>query len=367
MSRLRLVLKVTTWSCALLLAFGQPVSADEVQEINQLYKQGQREKALELANSFLSSRPKDAQGPKIAQARFMKGLILAEQGKNAEAIQIFTKLTEDYPELPEPYNNLAVLYAAQGQYDKARVALEMAIATHPSYVTAHENLGDIYAKMASQAYDKALQLDKGNTNAQTKLALIKELFSSNNKANRAPAKIEAARPPAPPAVSAPMPPARPEAAKPEPARSEPAKTAEMKPQPVPAHQAKAENKEKFVAENKEKSDAEAAILKTVNTWARAWSGKNVAGYLAHYARDFKTPGGESRAAWEKARKDRISRPKSIHVVIEAPRVKLTDATHATVTFRQGYKSDALQTSTQKTLVMIRIGDKWLIQQERVGH
>ena len=79
----------------------------------------------------------------------MKGLILTEQGKPADAIKIFTGLTEDYPELPEPYNNLAVLYASQGQYDKARTALEMSIRTHPSYATAHENLGDIYAKMAS--------------------------------------------------------------------------------------------------------------------------------------------------------------------------------------------------------------------------
>ena len=81
--------------------------------------------------------------------------------------------------MPEPYNNLAVLYASQGQYDKARKSLEMAIRTHPSYAIAHENLGDVYAKMASEAYDKALQLDRGNAAAQTKLAMIKDLFSSS--------------------------------------------------------------------------------------------------------------------------------------------------------------------------------------------
>src|SRR2546425_9737176 len=76
---------------------------------------------------------------------------------------IFTKLTQDYPELPEPYNNLAVIYASQGQYEKARAALEQSIRTHPSYATAYENLGDVYAKLASQAYDKALQLDSSNS------------------------------------------------------------------------------------------------------------------------------------------------------------------------------------------------------------
>jgi len=61
--------------------------------------------------------------------------------------------------MPEPYNNLAVLYAAEGQERKAAEALEQAIRTNPSYTTAHENLGDLYARMASEAYAKALQLD----------------------------------------------------------------------------------------------------------------------------------------------------------------------------------------------------------------
>ena len=162
---------------------------------------------------YLATSPKDARG------RFLKGIILTEQNKPNDAIKVFTELTQDYPELPEPYNNLAVLYASQGQYDKARTALEMAIRTHPSYATAHENLGDIYAKMASQAYDKALQLDKSNTTAQTKLNLIKDLFSAGKPGRTAakgglPTKVAAApatttkpapapsTPPAPPASQA---------------------------------------------------------------------------------------------------------------------------------------------------------------------
>jgi tetratricopeptide (TPR) repeat protein len=347
----------------LVLTFGQPARADELQDINKLYKQGQNDKALERLEGYLTSRPKDAQGPKIAQGRFLKGLILAEQGKNTEAIQIFTKLTEEYPELPEPYNNLAVLYAAQGQYDKARQALEMAIGTHPSYATAHENLGDIYAKMASQAYDKALQLDKGNVTAQTKLSLVKELFSASGKVNRAPAKSEAPKAASAPAPSVPaVAPAKPEPTKPvpapvvtpapAPAKPEAVKPApEVKPAPAPAES---------------KVDAEAAVLKTLNNWANAWSGKNVSDYLGHYARDFKVPGGESRAAWEKGRKTRIGKAKSIQVAIESPRVTFSDASHASITFRQAYKSDALSTSTQKTIVLVKSGDKWLIQQERIG-
>ncbi len=173
---------------ALLLCFSLSAGADEIQDINKLFKQGHHTQALERVNTYLTGKPKDA------QARFLKGLILTEQGKAADAISIFTALTEDYPELPEPYNNLAVLYASQGQYDKARDALEMAIRTHPSYATAHENLGDIYAKMASQAYDRALQLDNSNTSTQTKLALIKNLFTdtaNSGKPGAAPAPVPA--------------------------------------------------------------------------------------------------------------------------------------------------------------------------------
>jgi len=161
---------------SVILLLGVPPARAQnnaLREVNQLLRQGQMDKALERVDAYLVAQPKEARG------RFLKGLILTEQNKPAEAIKVFTSLTEDYPELPEPYNNLGVLYASQGQYDKARNALEMAIRTHPSYATAHENLGDIYARMAEQSYDKVLQLDRSNASAQTKLKLIRELFSGN--------------------------------------------------------------------------------------------------------------------------------------------------------------------------------------------
>jgi len=165
---------------------GTAVWADEYQEGSRLYKEGKRAEALDRLNSFLAQHPKDA------RARFLTGVILTEQNKIQDAIKVFTELTQDYPELPEPYNNLAVLYAGLGDYDKARKSLEMAIRTHPSYAVAHENLGDIYATLASQAYDKALQLDSSNATARKKLALIKELFPVKSAATLAeaePAKV----------------------------------------------------------------------------------------------------------------------------------------------------------------------------------
>ena len=284
---------------ALLASASLAAYADDIQDASKLFKQGQHSQALEKVNGFLASNPKDA------QARFLKGLIFTEQGKIAESIKVFSALTEDYPELPEPYNNLAVLYASQGQYDKARRSLEMAIRTHPSYATAHENLGDIYAKMASQAYDRALQLDRSNTATKTKLAMIQDLFAG--------------------------------AAKPAPA--------EKSVEPASA------------------TDSSSEVLKIVHAWAAAWSAQDVNEYLSFYAVDFKTPNGESRAAWEAVRRERISKPKAIQVGLSNISVKFGDSEHATVEFNQSYRASHLKISGSKTLLMVKSGGNWLIQEE----
>ncbi|MBL8376700.1 MAG: tetratricopeptide repeat protein, partial [Burkholderiales bacterium] len=182
------VLRATLAIAAILLGLSGAARADEIADIGKLLRAGQLEQASQRVDAYLSSRPRDAQG------QFLKGLILTEQNKSAEAIAVFTRLTELYPELPEPYNNLAVLFAGQGQFERARQALEMAIRTHPSYATAHENLGDVYAKLASQAYDKALQLDSNNSAAQTKLALVRDLIGGARP--RAPVVAQAGSKPA---------------------------------------------------------------------------------------------------------------------------------------------------------------------------
>jgi tetratricopeptide (TPR) repeat protein len=327
---------------ATLLLASFTAFADENEEVAKLYKQGNLAKALEQAEAYLATKPKDA------QMRFQKGLILTEQNKIADATQVFSSLSEDYPELPEPYNNLAVLYASQGQYDKARNALESAIRTHPSYSTAHENLGDIYAKMASQAYGKAFQLDKGNAAAQTKLAMIKNLITGKSRG------IQTASAPSPSDSSAQAP-----------EKASPKAPEKSVPEKIPAPE-KTPITEKPAPEESAVPNNSNEVIKTINAWAKAWSDKDVAAYLAFYANDFHTPRGMSRSAWEKGRRERIGKPKSIHVEIASPKVSFTDATHARINFKQSYHSDAIKSTTTKTLEMVKTGEKWLIQQEQVG-
>ncbi len=337
----------------LAIGFAAPVFADNLPEVQRLIKQGQYPQALEKVDAYLSNKPKDAQG------RFLKGLIYTEMNKPAEAIAVFTKLTEDYPELPEPYNNLAVLYAQQKQYDKARTALEMAIRTHPSYAIAYENLGDVYAKLASQAYDKALQLDNANATTQNKLALIRDLITTSGKGNVKPtATAPTAAAPAiasKPVTTTAVPTASVVTPAQANASSTPAKIAEAKPAnavtptPTPAP-AKAD-------------DASEDVAKVIAAWANAWSRKDVKSYLAAYASDFKTPKGMPRKAWEAEREDRIAgKPGKISVTYDDPQISINGDT-ATAKFRQLYKAPGLTSSTSKTLVLVRSGSKWLIKEE----
>lgn len=338
------------------IALGQ--SAD-LQDINRLLKAGQAQQALDKVNVYLTTKPKDAVG------RFIRGLAQSELGKTNDAIMTFQSLTEDYPELPEPYNNLAVLYSSKGQFEKARVALELAIQTHPSYSTAHENLGDIYAKLASQAYDKALQLDKANPGVATKLNLVRDLFSTNPKSNTAPrAAAVAAATPAPPAPA----PAAPKTT-PAPAPAPAPATAAVVAAPVvtaPAALPKAPVTAPAPTPAPVVNSASNEVTTAVNGWAKAWASKNTDSYLAAYSKAFKPEDGSSRAAWAETRRERITAPKRITVELLGTSVEMVSPSEAKVTFRQAYSSDSLQTRSRKTLTLVKEGSRWLITRERVG-
>lgn len=155
---------------AVLLAAAVAVRADGVDDARALLNKGQSAAALSRIDAFLKDNPKDARG------RFLRGVILVEQHKSDEAIAAFRALNEERPELPEPYNNLAVLYAAKGRYEDARRVLETAILAHPGYALAHENLGDIYARMAAQSYERAGKLDPKAAGVRTKREQIERVL-----------------------------------------------------------------------------------------------------------------------------------------------------------------------------------------------
>jgi tetratricopeptide (TPR) repeat protein len=320
---------------------------EDLKDAAKLYQQNKFDAAMTKVNGVLAQTPKDAQG------RFLKGLIFTEQKKITDAIQMFTSLTEDYPELPEPYNNLAVLYAGQGNYDKAKAALELAIHTHPTYGTAYENLGDIYAQLARRSYDKALQLDKSNATAQSKLAMVKDLFqpprptlastSASSSAAAASAKADSVKV----AAAAPSAPAK-----------APGTASAASPAAAPTITTST-----AVAAASE--SAEAQISAAIRGWADAWSSKDALGYLSYYSTDFETPDKLTRADWEAQRKTRIESPSSINVNVKISKISII-GNEATAVFQQKYKSDRFSSDNTKTLKLVRVGDRWMIRSERGG-
>ncbi len=320
---------------ALFLAILSPSLADDFDDAARLLGQGKQAAALKKIDAAI------AKDPQNARTRFLKGLILTEQNQTAGAIRVFTALTRDYPELPEPYNNLAVLYASQGQYDRAQESLEMAIRTHPSYTVAHENLGDVYAKMASEAYDKALSLDRSNQTAQTKLALIHELFSgAETLAPETTQTVAAVEDTPKPTATAPKP-------APAPQTATPAETPAVAAPPV--------------------SNQMPDVIAAVDSWAKAWSDKDATEYLSHYAADFDPTGKQSRDDWEKTRRSRLDRPKFIRISIISPKVSFKGDETATISFQQGYQSDTLDSVGRKTLKMVKSDGRWLILQEHFAN
>lgn len=113
--------------------------------------------------------------PRNAQARFQRGVALAGLGRGDDAIVAFSQMTQDFPELPEPYINLAALYAERGELLRARDSLIMASRVAPENALAQSNLGDIYVRLAAQSYQSAIKLNPKNATARARLDALPDL------------------------------------------------------------------------------------------------------------------------------------------------------------------------------------------------
>ena len=363
-----------------------------------------------------------AKAPADPQLRFRKAVLLVEQKRTVEAITLFRKLAEEFPALPEPQNNLAVLYADRGETDKARAALEAALRGRPSYNTVYRNLGAVNARMAGAAYARALNIDDSK-NSVSRLALITALPDGEAapRAVAAPASVAAAAPvapavavtpkpaaPTPPAVVMPVtPPVPPVAPLPTApavivAPAPPTVVAAVTPTvvavvtPTPASPAaSAAAAKKPVASAAPASVAPAAasaatatatttaakpvlpavpdpkphdaaveaagVRKAVQDWAQAWSRKQPDAYIAAYVPGFK--GAEaSAAAWQAARRVRILNKKEISVVVSDMAV-VVGKTQWSATFTQAYTADQLRLVGRKTLTFELRNGRWLIARE----
>lgn len=278
-----------------VLAFSHYSLAD-ISKLNKLIEEKDYIEAKKIVDQLLNS---DNENPQLL---FIDGVLLSELGEIDKAISVFVSLTKSHPSLPEPYNNLAVLYAQSGNFDLARTALEKSIKTHPSYATAHVNLGDLYTRMASESYNQALQIDKSNKNAKTKLSLIKKLFNfqSINK------------------------------------------------NIVLAQDAK--KTQSFNEVKNKEEDINEKILVMIDNWKNAWMSQNFDQYISHYSDNFKNNKGMDIEKWKQFRKPRIVNKSSINLKLENIEIS-KNKNLFNVSFIQIYQSGNIDSTTKKTLLI----------------
>jgi predicted Zn-dependent protease len=169
-----MVLRVTL--TALLSLVSCLALADVYTEVNDKINSSQWAAAQTLIERQLAMQPADP------QIRLMQSQMQTAQGQTAQAIQTLQALTQEFPELPEPYNNLGVLYASQQRLDEALTALTLAVRARPDYILALENLGDVHIALAHQSFVKAqslpAQLPLMAPRLARKIELIKQLLQA---------------------------------------------------------------------------------------------------------------------------------------------------------------------------------------------
>jgi len=289
------------------------------------------------------------------EARFLYATALAGAGERADAIKAFEQLIADHPSRPEPYNNLAALYAAQGQLEKAKEVLERAMRTDPSYAAVYDNLSAVYVEMARASYVKALRVNEPPhapslqvlhaLNApDEEAALGREVVA----ATEAPASAPAPESKAPVVVaSVPAAPVTPPVeAKPV---AEPAPVVVPSPAAPPASSG---------------AGAQQVILTTLEEWAKAWSARDVEAYLGFYAADFNPVGSQTREQWVAERRERLGKAQSIAVQLESPQVQMVNPRRAIVTLIQSYTAANYSDRTRKQFTLVKVGERWLIRNEK---
>lgn len=251
--------------------------------------------ALQEVEARLAANPNDI------EARFQRGVLLVKLGQTDAALQVFNELAREFPQLPEPHNNLAVIHAQRGDYEQARQALLAAQKARPNFGPARANLADVYSALAISEYAKAQALDTDNEVLARKLKTLTQLSCGQM-------------------------PAAPECA-----------AAANVPQPADA-------------------------LEAVNAWAAAWSARDVEAYLAAYAPSFKPENGISQVEWKAERRQRIRAAGTIRVSVQQPKLSETQE-GVTVRFRQHYASNQRTITTQKVLELQVVEGAWKIVRE----
>jgi tetratricopeptide (TPR) repeat protein len=360
--------------------------ADGLESARSMIAAGRFAEALEALETASGEDP---------EAGFLRGVALAGAQRLDEAEDVFRDLIREHPEMPEAYNNLAVVQAETGRYDEAAETLKDALRTSEAHRTAWENLTTVYGKLASDAYNRALNLGSPPGREPVRLVLLESMETSGQAAGPEPAsgtviasvgspgtgEVAADRSPDPtppaaaekPVQERPVEPLASSAGPVEPLVM-PAATEEVEPaaQPTPESEGPSAEEEASEAAAPEATAEEAEtpapsateLVQFVESWAAAWSAQKVDDYLSFYASGFTPPGGVSRGEWEETRRSRLTAPEYIAVSAAVLDFELGEDT-GSVTFNQSYESNTFSDVVTKRLELVREDGEWRIMEEVV--
>ena len=157
-----------------------PVTKNAVpSDVEKLLKKHKYPEAIDLINTHIQKTPRNV------QLRFLKARLQIELNQLDLAKKTLIEITQQFPELPEPYNNLAALAANQDHWIEARDYLELALKLRPSYAVASANLGEVYIRLGAQAYENAAQAQPNQRQYSNRAKALLEILKLAPK--RAPA------------------------------------------------------------------------------------------------------------------------------------------------------------------------------------
>lgn len=361
-------------------------TSPELANILRLSQQGQHKKALTRINKVI------ADNPNMASAELTKGIISSNMGDKPTAKAIFQRLMKTYPDRPEAFNNLAVIYSEEGNFPQAIETLQQAFQTHPSYAQVHTNLKELYATLASQAYNKALDLGSDSTNPELaminrvpanlsgngsdKLLVVnKPIQLASNNAKVETAKVETAKVestnveiPTAPQVNAKKEVEVVSLVEPPISTTKIASTTETTPSQIATTTSSKVKQTKQEIEPVQISTAalsdEQKIELNLTNWASAWSNQNHQGYVAAYTDMYRPNAKLSHNQWVEQREQRITKPNFIRVSVSQINVKLLRDNLAEAHFEQRYQSDTYKDAVRKRMVLVKSDGQWKISLEK---
>ena len=375
------------------IKFNSQLLATELKQAKALQKKGDFKGAFNKVNNYLSSNPKDPNG------WLLYGISLINQNKLDEANDVFSRLVQLYPESPEPYNNLAVVHARRGENDKAVEVLLQAFETHPSYAQVQTNLKAVYATLATQAYNRALNLDSTTRIHRANLGILDQVYNPAPAAQTviASAQTSVVSQPVMVATTAAktsekqsteliieerkvsegsVPDIKVEQPIPQVATTETtpiAETPKVEAAPVatPVVIASADSSEPSEVQTAPETnnapllsdDVHNELQQLITNWASSWSAQNVEAYLDFYSGEYSPDPKVTHKQWEWGRHKRISKPAFIKIMVSD--ISLAEAGNGKIrsVFRQTYQSDTYQDEVYKTLILALEKGQWKITTE----